>query len=270
MNNQLKSLLLTILAILIMVAPAAAVHEIDKSTETHIIAVEGLYTDGTDINIGAVDQADILAMSNADELGADANNDSALITYNSGATPHEAYFGNYITYLGNGSYIITPDYTDNPETTFTYGQNLYIPLNLTTTEILNSDFLRLNYNSDQYYYIVFQNDLTDTIYKWYPTTTANDTKVFIPYLSVKSNLGDSTDSNVYLWIGGNQGNTALDGEPVSVEFKLELFELDAEHSTAIEDTSLYFLIVGIADIVLIVAFIFTTQWIDVKVDKSKK
>lgn len=269
MKSGMKSILYSIIAILVMISPAVAVNEIDKNTEANILAVEGLYSDGIDLEIDGIDKADILASTGGIELGADANNDTGFAVYNSGAVLDTVYFGDYISYIGNGSYALVPDYTDNPEVPSTYAKNFWIPLNTTASDLINADFLRLNFDSDQNYWIVAKNDITSALFLWQATYTENDTALFIPYLNVKSNLGNCLNSEIYLWIGGIQGTNGLDGEPVSFEFKLETFQLDAQDSLSIEDTSLYFLTIGIADVVLIVAFAFTTQQIDIKIDKDK-
>lgn len=271
LNKGFTSTLFSLLAIAIMISPALAVSEIDKNTEAQILALEGLYTSGDSIEIaGAVDKAEVLAMGGESEIGSEANNDSALINLNSGANLNTAYFDNAVSYVGNGSYVVAMNYTANPEETYTNGQWISIPLNITPAQILNYDFIRLNHDSEQNYYIVIQDDINNVVYKWSDYATEDTTSLFVPYLNIKSNLQNSLDSGVYLWIGGNQGNTALDGQPASIEFKLEAFELEPEDSLAIEDTTLYFLSIGIADIVLIVAFAFTTDYLDIKIDKKRR
>lgn len=271
LNKGFTSTLFSLLAICIMITPALAVSEIDKNTEAQILAIEGLYTSGDVIApLGSVDEAEVIGMGGESNIGSESNNDSVSVRWNSGANLNTAYFDNAVSYVGNGSYIITPNYTANPEEVYSYGFNLWIPLNITPSEILNYDFIRLTHNSEQDYFIVIQDDTNSVIYKWSETATEDTTSLFIPYLSFKSSIQNSLDSGVYLWIGGNQGNQALDGEPASITYKLEAFELEPEDSLVMEDTSLYFLSIGVADVMLIVAFAFTTDYLDIKIDKKRR
>lgn len=268
-NKGLTSTLFSLIAIIMMIAPAVAVTQIEGNTEAHILAVEGQYTNGSEIAISnVVDKLDIAPTYN--EVGSDSNNDSALVRYNSGSNLDNYYFGDYVTYLGNNSYAVAPDYTDNPVTSNTIATAIQIPMNITTTELLETDFLRFTTSDNtQHYYLAFRDNSTNTVYKWSPQATTNNTYLFIPSLSIKSLLSSSSDSGVYLWIGSNQGSLDLVGEPVSIEFSLESYELEGADVISIEDTTLYFIAIAVADIILIITLAFTTEYLDIKVDRKR-
>ena len=68
----------------------------------------------------------------------------------------------------------------------------------------------------------------------------------------------------------SNGKHTVNIDKTNITFKIEAFNLNAIHQLEMESTTQYFLAIGIADIVMIIALAFTTQQIDVKIDKSKK
>lgn len=269
--EKLTVAILSIFAIILMIVPSIAVNEINQRTETNIISVEGLYTNGNDIEIGTIDKTEIETyISGSQEYGSDINNDSALIRHNSGSVLDEIYYGDYISYVGNGTYTIVPDYTDNPEVVQTYSTNIMIPLNITPQQIIDSDFIRLNVDFDCEYYLVFTNDLTTTIYYWNGQETTNTTEIWIPTLTYKSHLQNSINSTIYLAIGGIQSTNGMPSEPTTITFGLESFQLTPADSFEVEDTTLFFLMIFGLNVMFTVAFVFATDTYDVFVDKNRK
>lgn len=269
-SKSLASIIMMMVAIGVLIIPAAATYNIENYYTDHIIAVEGMYTSGTDILVNEpITQADVLSYAGGQVYGGDINNDSALIRYHSGFPPTEIYFGDYVTYLGNGTYTITPDYTDNPDETVT--TNLLIELDITPGELATFDFARITHNDDdQHYYIVMKDNIVNTVYYLGLTPTTNTTAVFIPTIYTKSTLNKSSESTVYLAIGHRQGNLDLVGEPVSIDFGIEGFELQGSDVLTWSDESVYIISILICDFILFSALLFSTDAVDIAWDKPKR
>lgn len=268
--NKLVMGILSILAIVIMIVPAIAVHQIDARTTNQIIAIEGLYNDGDNILIKAPNYTDIESTYNCDYLGGDSGNDTGFINYRSGIGNDNCYMGNYITYIGDGNYTIIPDYTDNPVIPQTEGLIFAIPLEVTILQLQNADFLRINIDAELTgSYLEFTNDITGVKYIWESENTGVNESLFISSLIIDSWLSKSLNSTVYLRIGESYTNE-FELEPVSIPFKLEMFELTAADSLEIQSTTLYFLTILSLNLMFTFAFIFTTDTVDIFIDKNRK
>ena len=272
MNKELKSLLLAIVAIIIMVSPAIAINEIDKSTTANIMAFEGLYSDGVDIlALGEVDKDAAEWFFDIETVvGSDANNDSLLMNELTDAND-KGFYGNYITYTGNGTHIATIDYTNNPHQTTTpntIARYLAIPMDISGSELSQYDFIRIESSYDCEYYLVAEGDIYP--YLFHSSEHTANQSIWINTLTSKSILNDNPDEPIWLQIGSKDLNQLGEDEPAIITFKLEAFNLEPVHQLSMETTTQYFLAIAIADVVMIVMFAFTTQWIDIKFDKSKK
>ena len=266
--EKMTMAILSIFAVILMIIPAIAVNEINDRTTTNILAVEGLYNDGENILIGTPNCVEIQEVYDCDYLGGEANNDTAFINWVSGLGADNTFMGNYITYIGDGNYTLVPDYTDNPEVPQTTGLIFVIELNITTTELLNMDFLRLNIDTDYNSYIVFDNEF-GVKRTWQSIETSANETLFVPTLIVKSWLQQSVNSTVFLQLG-EIGVNNFDSEPTTVPFKLESFELTSAHALEFQDTAVYFMTIFALNVMYTIAFIFATDTMDIFVDKNRK
>jgi len=268
--NQLTMAILSIFAVIIMIVPAIAVNEINQRTETNILSVEGLYNNGNVVLIDTPVYTDIENVFDCDYLGADSNNDTAFLNYASGMYDDNCYLGNYITYIGSGNYTIVPDYTDNPKIPQTIGLQFGIPLNITINDLLNADFTRININSDYTTYLYFRQGNDLNTHTWKSIITGDNESLFIPTLTVKSWLETANENTTVYLVIGKETINEFELEPVTISFKLESFELISAHASEFQDTTLYFLMIFALNIMFTIAFIFTTDTVDLFYDKNRK
>ena len=270
-QNQLTMTILSIVAIFIMIIPAFAVTQLEANTETNILLLEGSYIDGTDIMTSEPidrDNADDIFDINIELSPWDANNDTLLMNELAGIND-EGYYGNYITYTGNGSYTMTPDYTDNPEHTgapATVSRYLAIPLNITFGELLNVDFLRINCDYDGGIYL--RGAGTNYQYVWQSLNLPNNESIFILDLTRISWINENPDNPVWLQIGSKDSDQIGIDEPATINFKIETFELTAADSLSMQDETLYFLVIFGMNIMFSIAFVFALEPFDILIDRK--
>lgn len=271
-QNQLTMTILSIVAIIVMVIPAYAVVSLESQTEINVLAVQGDYVNGTIIEIADEidrDNADDTFDINIEITPFDANNDTVFMHEVSGFND-EGFYGNYITYIGNGSYTIIPDYTDNPEHTgspATISRYLAIPLNITAQEIIDSDFIRMSidYTYDVAHYLTFFDG--STTYRIPGQQLANNDTIWIVSLSLVSKLQSNPDTIIYLQIGSDVLDQLGDDEPTTITYKMESFVLSPADAMSIQDETKYFLTIFAMDVLFTLAFVFALEPFDIKFDK---
>lgn len=258
-DKKIAGMIMALLVIAVLFVPAYASYEIEQRTVTHILEVEGLYENGTVFNAyEPVDQTHIEAFFTGEiKTGTHANNDSIYIKFQ-GVNYME--YTNFVSYIGNGTYAVTPNYTIHG-LPYIYRQIL-IPLNITTHELAEFDFIRLNTNSEHgWHEFLFR---TTGGNQWvYLDKTRNDTYLTINTVGAKSQLLLSPDEPIYLSFSG------LDQSDVTFNFKMQGFNLDEEHQFFWTSEHLYFGSVAVAFVVLLVCAVFTTNFVDIKFDKVK-
>jgi len=257
-NKKIVGMVLAIMVIAILFIPAYASYEIEKRTVTNILTVEGLYENGTAFEtLEPVNQAHFESMFWGEiKTGESPNNDSVYVKVQG---LEYVYYSNFVSYIGNGTYAVTPNYTIHT-TPFTL-RWIAVPMNVTTHQLAEYDFLRLTTDSKHAW--------NDLVYRYFGANyiyfdeIRNDTFMIINSLGTKSQLLSAPDEPVYIFF------TGIDDTDVVFNFKFEGFNLNDEHQFYWQDEHLVFGSVGVSLSVMIMCALFTTNFIDVKFDKVK-
>lgn len=257
MDRKIAGMIMALLVIVILFVPAYVGYEIEQRTVTHIQSIEGLYENGTVISpVEPVDKTHVESLWFGEtKTGADANNDSVYVKFQG---VNYVYYSNFVSYIGNDTYTVTPNYTIH-SLPATYRQIL-IPLNITTHDMVEFDFIRLTTNSEHAWHDLIWNDGGD---QWLlMDQIRNDTYMIINSVSTRGAFLTAPDGQMYLSFSG------LDITDAVFNFKLEGFNLDEEHQFFWTDEHLYFGTIGIAFTVMLVCAVFTTNFVDIKFDKG--
>ena len=104
-NSKLVGMIMALMTIGVLFIPALTINEVEQRTKDRVLTFGGEYLDGTIIHTRAINKTEVEALySNEVIIGADPNNDSFI--YADDNWVKELYYGNWVTYIGNGSYKI--------------------------------------------------------------------------------------------------------------------------------------------------------------------
>lgn len=249
---------MAISVIAILFIPAVAVYEIEARTETHILSVEGLYTNGTVFSTyEPVDKIQIANMFSAETVILDQDNNDSYYAKN-----NQIAYTNFVTYIGNGTYSVTPNYTIHHP--FVGNLEIAVPLNITTHELAEFDFIRLFSNDEHSWrYIVFNHAFNGwKEYLWFEEIRA-DTHIMIMSLSIKNWLLSAPNENVYVVYN------AINPTDITWNFKVIGFNLDTIHQFSWDDKQLYIVSLLIVAGIITPLAILSSKTIDLKLDKGK-
>lgn len=260
MDKKLAGMIMALLVIIILFVPAYASYEIDQRTVTNILTVEGLYENGTVISTyEPVNQSHLESLYFGEiKTGAQANNDSIYLK-NQGV--NYIHYTNFVTFIGNGTYSVTPNYTIHTAP-FVY-RSILIPLNLTTHQLAEFDFIRL-YSDDSHAWRYITYKALWNVEYLYLDEIRNNTYMIINSLGTKSQLLTAPDTTIYLEY------QILNPADVSFNFKIQGFNLDDEHQFFWSDEHLYFGSIAVSLTVMGICALFTTNFVDIKIDREKK
>lgn len=274
---------ISVAAVLMLAMPVAVAGYVQETTVTNVLTVQGSYGTGDQflINDGAYNTSELFdsvtpATVGDQVLGYDADPDTAFLGYLSTgiySTRDRVYYGDYITYVGNGSYIVTPEWQDVSYTDFPSVRYMYIPLNITNQELAEFDFVRLHSSITDFgegvnVGLSFQSDigqLTDLL--TYPID--DDTAVAIVDYSIKSQITSIPDGTVWIVIWGS--GDAFDETQTEFTLAVEantLIPADFAFGYEYSDMTVWIMVMMLLDVIYLAAVVFATPWIDAKIDKS--
>lgn len=258
-DSKIAGMIMALLVIVVLFVPAYASYEIEQRTMTNILAVEGLYENGTVINTyEPVNQAHVESLYFGEiKMGAEANNDSF---YARTQGVNYIQYTNFVTYTGNGNYSVTPNYTYHvlPYTQLFIG----VPLNITTHELAQYDFLRVTTDSlHGFHDIVYRTSFGEN--HLFLDKVRNNTYMIINSLSTKSQLLSAPDENIYLIFAD------INKADLTFMFRAEGFDLDEQDRFFWTDEHLWFGSVAVGFVIMLVSAIFTTNFVDIKFDRGK-
>lgn len=270
---------MAVLSILILIVPIAVSGYIAEQTAANILAVQGDYANGENLeiyngNLNITEIMDTQGTYSTSLGGWDANNDTAFVGYESGLLgDSETYFGNYITYIGNGSYSISVDWNDIGVGNFDAVRYLIIPLNISCNDLADYDFGRITTNIIQdgtVYFTVGYQDNTD-ILLFDTQSIDNDTGIFIIDQNRKNIMAEITSTYVYLIFSAE--STDFDETQTAFTFNIEVFELESGDNlfgSEYTDTAIWSIMVLGLDAFYLFVFVFSNPMIDIKFDTKKK
>jgi hypothetical protein len=268
MSTSIAQVILAIMVIAILFIPAYAGYEVERRTATHILEIQGLYQNGTDIlAYEPIDETHLQSLFLGEiKIGSMSTPDSYYMKHQG---VEYINFTNFVTYLGNGNYSVTPNYTI--QSTPYQWRSIGIPLNITASDFVSYDFIRLTTNDEHTAKYI----RAKSTFSGGSRTTAwqqldNNTYILTSTLGLQNQLaGTYPNERIYIEWNGNTP-TALDDTDANWIFKIEGFNLEPEHQLFWQDEHLVYGSIAVGLTVMIITLVFTTNYIDVKLDKSKR
>ena len=240
-DKEMKTLIrwilsLTVIAILFI--PAIAVYEIEARTETNVLAIEGLYTNGTVIYpYQPVNQIQIPTMFTGESIIlTQANNDSFYLKdkVGVGSPAYEIAYTNFVTYIGNGTYSVTPNYSIHSEIPPANVFEIGVPLNITTHELAQFDFIRLYSNSEHTFQeLIYKSIFSGQHERLYFDAVRNNTYNIVITLGIRTSLLSAPNEKIYVL------DSDLDKTDITWNFKVVGFNLDEIHQFTWDDNQFY-------------------------------
>lgn len=248
--------------------PAWTITYAETRTVTHILDVQADYVNGTMIQTEPLNQSAIIDVWGiATIIGESATNDSGLYGYKATGTPslrHSVYWGDFQTYIGNGTYNMNINTSLVPMVTYV-ARNCMVELETNNSEWLTYDFVKLYTNYTGYFGLYFQTDALGSIVPLQPIALTLDDYICIPVFSFRNQIESYPDGKI--WVVFEIDETT-DGN-VYTDFNIQGFTLTPSDAFTWDDAQIYVLTLLGCDIILIVGFAFTTNFIDIAIDHSK-
>lgn len=271
-RKKMFGAIMSVLVIVLLFVPAYTTYYIDQRYKTRILEVEGLYENGTIIHAyEPLNTAHVLNLWADDQVDVNqANNDSYYIKkHTSGIKQNRLAWTNFVSYIGNGNYTVTPNYTLMTSPPTYDWRGIGVPMNITLGNLSQFDFLRLTCNDEHFarylQFRTFPNANQRTSFQEVRPDVFN----YFMTLQAKQWFATYPDEKVYLFWDG-MTPTALNSSDVTWTFKLEGFVLDPEHQFAWDNEQLYVLTLVPVGVIWTIGLFFSTQVLDVKWDTKPK
>jgi len=263
-NKKLIRWFFSLMVIVVLFVPAIAVYEIEGRTVTNILTYEGLHTNGTEFTtLEPVVFSEFENMYSLETVTLTQSNKDSCYVKEIGAVSEIAYT-NSVNYIGNGTYSVTPNYSIHSNIPLATLLDFAIPLNITTWELAEFDFIRLYSNSEHAFNdLIFRSVFNNAREYLYFDEIRNNTYIIPISISIRNTLLSSPNSYIYVL------NSGLDKTDVTWNFKCIGFNLDAIHQFAWDDNQLYLVSLLIMSAILTPLAIFSSKVIDLKLDKGK-
>lgn len=274
-DKKILNGILAIFSVLILLVPIGLSDYIQGETIDNIIAVQGNYTDGFECGLYSgnitnttddIDQFDTT-------IGFETNADTIFNGRKVGSPIFGTYYGNYISYVGNGTFTVIPDWDDMPESTWSINRYFFIPLNITTGDFANFDFIRISTNYDDSYVGEFE-----SIYYAFESDTSlhgmgyfaidNQTNLIVPSYAEKQSFLANPNGTIFVGI-------AIYEEKTQTSFNLKVSAVKLDDSDKLfsgqyTDFTIWLVMVMGLDVFYLFVAVFSNPWIDVKWDKKDK
>lgn len=278
-------ILTALLTIGVLMIPAYVSYEVERQTVENVLNVEGLYINGTAIGTRVMNKTECeLQWTNENVLGSFSNNDSYI--YGTDGINRELYYGNWITYIGNGTYQINTNISDLAFGITPLGHRLGIPININGTTLAKFDFIRIEFTGQSYphplffkYWSLFTPWLESGERLAFPIDNnekPSTHKKILPLILVNiANFNEYTDFNGYpeydLYIEFQSANNI----PKSKEFgdgnftiKIEGFTLTDVHQLSYDSETVYLGSVFGSILLMSTSGLFISKTIGIKIVKK--
>lgn len=264
-NVTIGKIVLSLIAIGVLFVPVYAVQSIEARAVTHALEIEGLYVNGTaleliDMTNDTRDQ--IEAFYNMATVNNSVGDDSVLMLKENYVLPNLLY-RDRVSYIGNDTYSISYNVSEEPSGTVET-RKLYIPLNINATQLLEPDFVR----------VLSDCEATPELFICTGTSglelsplheVSTDNYIFINTIQTRSQIAWHEDSQVFLVYSFISEPDLTTWE---VKLQKEIFEGDDVFTW--NDDTLYIVAILLCDVLLIGAIVFASDPIDIKIDRDKK
>ena len=283
-NQKLAKQIMALLVIPILLIPGLIMYEAEKQTINRVLTYKGLYSDGTIINVKPINKTEVeISYLNENIIGSDLNNDSYV--YADDNIIKELYYGNWITYVGNGTYQVNYDKNSPPFTITALEWNLGIPLDINGSTLSKFDFVRITLTGQDFnhpfffgywfwppYFEIIERyphdmdknkfpNINEKIYVLHYVEKNELTKMF-NILGYEYDLYGKFQSVPYIPESKDFG----DG---NFTFKIEAFNFNENHTVFWNEEKLLYLSLGFTASILTIGTVFSTVQIDIKTGNRK-
>lgn len=271
MNPITVNFLMMIIALTVLILPAGILVYSESWKTAKIMDVQADYYNGTSIGFNTPNTTIINDIMNVQtNLGNESGFDCAYFGIRS--TPPEItkrsiYYANWITYIGNNTYHFDTNTSVMPDST--YDDRMVIAeLNIKQSDFADFDFVRITQTfSDDVskYDIVYPNTIPSgylqTVYG--KTATTSTQTIIITSLADKIDMENTPNGTVYF---------LMEKSDISTDFtvSIEGFNLIGDDALTWTDDQIYVLTLLGCDILMIIGLVFTTNFIDVKIDRETR
>lgn len=273
--QKIAKQIMAILVIAVLFIPGLIMYEAEKQTVNRVIELEGLYLDGTIINITPINKTHVESQFfNEVIIGSVLNNDSYI--YADNGITKQLYYPNWVTYIGNGTYHINIDTTEPNFTIAPLVSRFGMPININGTTFAKFDFVRITMNQHSYPY--------DVWFKyWFPfkpliwagerstfsleQNTEITHTILFPLLHYYRldftqyvDINGYPDFNIFVELWATTDNFTL---------KIEGFNFDETHKVFWNEEKILYLSLGFTASILTVGTVFSTKLINIKTGNKK-
>jgi hypothetical protein len=263
-NVTIGKIVVALIAIGILFIPVYAVHAIEARAIDHALAIEGLYINGTAVDILDFDNDTFDVIETFyPAFGANYSTDEdSVCVYHGGSGYLDLFYRDRATYVGNGTYDMSYNLSEEGGTMQT--RKLFIPLELNATQWIEVDFIRIQSNWEYIPEIVLIDGLSMS-FIGDCVEVSTDNYIQINTIQTRTILADHPDCQMFLYY---QAQTDPDITEWSVKIQTETYT-GADTLTWTDET-LYIITVLLCDILFIGAIVFASDPIDIVFDGSKK
>ena len=265
MTPTTASILLMIICLAVIISPAMIISYAEMTNKTHILQIESEYVNGTSIGLSVVNQTTLESCYGIQTIIAESGSyDSAFYGYRTTAPsytkPSVEYMDAY-TYIGNNTYDISFN-NSNFETDY-INEKLIVETDITLGEFAEYDFIRITTDAEIPIFIRFGLGV-DSMIEIEPIDTGDDTYLFIPDFNLKSSASSYPNATMYIEFLSN-----MDMDETEFSMNAQGFNFTPADAPTWDDEQIYVMVIIACDILMIIGFIFTTNFIDIKIDNSK-
>jgi hypothetical protein len=167
------------------------------------------------------------------------------------------------TYLGNDTYQMDVNYSEMPYPAYN-NRMILVQLDTNNSDWVNYDFIKVITDYEYSMTIVYQTDLNNvaSLNTIIVTTTTN---LYVNTLSIKAEMTNYPSGKIWLLF------EIPDSASVDTQFNFNVqgYVLSPADSFMWDDDQIYVLILLGSDMIMIFGFVFTTNMVDITIDKSK-
>lgn len=264
-NVTIGKIVLSLIAIGVLFVPVYAVQSIEARAITHALELEGLYINGTALEIidfdnDTTEQIEDFynVVSNIyTEIGSDS---VAFVTVIGNQT---LTYRDRASYIGNDTYSMTYNISEEP-TGQVQQRKVYFPLNINGSQLMEPDFIRVLSDWDlPPQFCLFSGGNGLELGNFHEVST--DNYIFVNTIQSRSSISPFEDSQVFLYYDMYE-------EPItsSWEVKIQKETYQGADVFTWNDDTLYIVSILLCDVLLIGAIVFASDPIDIKIDRDKK
>lgn len=281
MNKQTINGILAILSVFVLIIPIALNSYVEAETIDNIISVQGSYGIGTQFEIYSGNVSEnfetLFPITSTDNpLGYDSDNDSVLYGYMDEGVFSERdgqYYGNYLTYTGNGTYLANINGSNLPPSTYDAFRRYYIPYNINAGELAEFDFVRIHTDINQTNINQIGLIIATGIYSThslYGQAIDSDTEIITISQTYKDIFNNNPNGSVWIVFSGNDEAFISESETFSVSVEANTLNpsdylLGFEYS----DFTIWIILIMAMDVFYLFVVIFANPVIDINFDKKK-